>query len=103
MEKTTDGINFKAIETLDGAGNYNGILNYSTEDNNPEIGKNYYRLKQTDFDGRFKYSELIAINNTIKNKNIVKRINQLGQEVDENATGLIIEFYSDGTSNKVIK
>ncbi|MFZ4613924.1 MAG: T9SS type A sorting domain-containing protein, partial [Bacteroidia bacterium] len=61
VEKTTDGINFKAIETLDGAGNHNGILNYSTEDNNPEIGKNYYRLKQTDFNGKYEYSKLVMV------------------------------------------
>lgn len=33
-------------------------LNYETWDNNPLQGLQYYRLKQTDFDGQFSYSDL---------------------------------------------
>jgi hypothetical protein len=46
---------------------------------------------------------MIVINNELKHKEVIKRINQLGQDVNENMIGLIIEFYSDGTSNKIIK
>lgn len=33
-------------------------LNYESWDNNPMPGLQYYRLKQTDFDGQFTYSDL---------------------------------------------
>jgi hypothetical protein len=61
VERTLDGVNFVEIDKVDGAGNHNGILNYSTSDRNPANGKNYYRLKQTDFDGKFEYSKLVMV------------------------------------------
>ncbi|MFZ4612938.1 MAG: T9SS type A sorting domain-containing protein, partial [Bacteroidia bacterium] len=61
VERTTDGVNYIELDKVDGAGNHNGILNYSTEDTNPVNGKNYYRLKQTDFDGNFEYSKLVLV------------------------------------------
>ena len=38
------------------------LLNYSTTDKYPMIGLSYYRLKQTDFDGQFSYSNISAVN-----------------------------------------
>jgi hypothetical protein len=38
--------------------NSNVTLNYEAWDNNPLQGLQYYRLKQTDFDGQFTYSDL---------------------------------------------
>ncbi|MFN5794738.1 MAG: T9SS type A sorting domain-containing protein, partial [Bacteroidota bacterium] len=61
IERTLDGVNFTEIDKLKGAGNHNGILNYSSLDTNPANGKNYYRLKQTDFDGKFEYSKLVMV------------------------------------------
>jgi fibronectin-binding autotransporter adhesin len=61
VERTIDGVNFVEIAKVDGAGNHNGILNYSAVDKNPVNGKNYYRLKQTDFDGKFEYSKLVMV------------------------------------------
>ena len=61
IQRSSDGINFEDILQVDGAGNSNVLLNYSAIDNNPIIGKTYYRLKQTDFDGRFTFSNLKLI------------------------------------------
>ena len=61
VEKTIGGINFETIATVDGAGNSTQQLNYETYDENPTLGVSYYRLKQTDFDGKFSYSKLVAI------------------------------------------
>ncbi len=58
IEKTKDGIRFDVVETIDGAGNSTSVLNYSTKDNSPYAGVSYYRLKQTDFNGAFTYSDL---------------------------------------------
>ena len=62
MEKTKDGSNFEYVTTIDGAGNSTSILNYSTIDNSPYEGVSYYRLKQTDFDGNYSYSDLKMVN-----------------------------------------
>ena len=61
VERTIDGVNFIEIDVVDGAGNHNGILNYATIDRSPVNGKNYYRLKQTDFDGTSAYSNLVMV------------------------------------------
>lgn len=52
IEKSRDGTNFEFVATVNGAGNHTGILNYFTVDDIPYNGISYYRLKQTDFDGK---------------------------------------------------
>nr|MBA3705031.1 T9SS type A sorting domain-containing protein [Bacteroidota bacterium] len=61
VEKSRDGINFENIGIVDGGGNTISVLNYSLIDDSPYKGVSYYRLKQTDFDGKFSYSHLIAV------------------------------------------
>jgi hypothetical protein len=62
VERSADGINFSALTKVDGAGNSNQILNYNVNDELPLSGTSYYRLKQTDFDGNFTYSQIVAVN-----------------------------------------
>jgi autotransporter-associated beta strand protein len=62
IERSIDGINFRPLTEVDGAGNSNTILNYKLMDSEPFDGVSYYRLKQTDFDGKFEYSEVKAVN-----------------------------------------
>ena len=61
LEKTTDTENFTAVAKKNGAGNSNTLLYYSIIDYYPTEGLSYYRLKQTDFDGKYTYSKLVAI------------------------------------------
>jgi hypothetical protein len=61
IERSIDGINYELLDTLDGAGNSLQILNYSLIDSVPIEGTSYYRLKQTDFNGKFKYSHIISV------------------------------------------
>lgn len=51
IEKSTDGINWDFLGTVDGSGTTNIPQTYYLEDKNPSIGINYYKLSQTDFDG----------------------------------------------------
>jgi hypothetical protein len=62
IERSVDGQNFEKIEEIDGAGNSSQLLRYQTMDQQPLAGISYYRLKQTDFDGKFSYSPLRAVN-----------------------------------------
>jgi hypothetical protein len=61
IEKTKDGIEFEFVGEIDGAGNSNMELNYHLLDIDPYTGQSYYRLKQTDFDGEVKYTDLRSI------------------------------------------
>lgn len=62
IERSIDARNWEELQTVDGAGNSNSLLNYKAIDNNPYSGLSYYRLKQTDFDGKFSYSEIRSLN-----------------------------------------
>ena len=64
VERSKDGVEFYFVGNVQGAGNYNGQLNYSLVDETPFQGTSYYRLKQTDFDGQFEYSNIVAVNLT---------------------------------------
>jgi hypothetical protein len=61
IERSADGNKFESILTQPGAGNSNKILSYSAEDINPLSNISYYRLKQTDYDGKSTYSDIIPI------------------------------------------
>lgn len=62
IEKSKDGIHFEALSIVDAAGNSSSIINYKDIDTNPFEGISYYRLKQTDFNGTFTYSKIVAVN-----------------------------------------
>lgn len=61
IEKSKDGWDFEEVITLAGAGNSNELIEYNAIDNNPYEGISYYRLKQTDYDGKFEYSKLAPV------------------------------------------
>ncbi|WP_422354293.1 T9SS type A sorting domain-containing protein [Roseivirga pacifica] len=61
IERSSDGSNFHAVLTVDGAGNSSGVIDYQAIDPFPMNGRTYYRLKQTDFNGQFEYSKLVAV------------------------------------------
>ncbi len=61
VERSLDKENFETFAKVEGAGNSNIVLNYSAADNSLSDGVVYYRLKQTDFDGAFEYSSIIAV------------------------------------------
>lgn len=61
IEKSTDGLHFTPIATIDGHGNSSTVLSYSTVDPSPVAGLNYYRLKQYDFDNTEHISGFIKV------------------------------------------
>ena len=61
VERSTDGSNFEELGNIDGAGNSTEKHSYSYLDRAAKSGLNYYRLRQTDFDGTFTNSNIIAI------------------------------------------
>ena len=62
IERSLDGINWEVVTIVMGAGNSNQPLHYTATDNDGFRGMSYYRLKQTDFDGKMEYFSPQAIN-----------------------------------------
>ena len=65
IEKSENATLFEVLDFVNGAGNSHVQLNYQLMDHTPYL-TTYYRLKQTDFDGQFSYSEIIAIHRNTK-------------------------------------
>jgi len=61
IERSNDGVNFEAIDNIDGSGNTQQAIQYSYVDESPADGINYYRLSQTAFDGCEKTYNPISI------------------------------------------
>lgn len=70
VEKTVDGENYSPIATVKGAGNSSVAKYYTAVDPSPYEGISYYRLKQTDYDGHFTYSNPAEVN--VVNTNRIK-------------------------------
>ena len=102
LERSTDGSEWRTIETVTAAGNSTEKLTYNIIDATHPTTLNYYRLLQYDIDGQFATYGPIVINNNKTNR-IVRIINLLGQEIDANTTGICIEVYEDGTMIKVLR
>ena len=52
IERSTDGMHFEKLTTVKSAGNSSTEQSYSTADNHPVNGLNFYRIKQYDRDGK---------------------------------------------------
>jgi hypothetical protein len=62
IERSADGVNFESINIMAAAGNSNSVKYYSYHDNNlPQKLLLYYRLKQVDIDGQYRYSKIIRL------------------------------------------
>lgn len=60
IERSVDGVNFISINRVISQNSNSATpLNYNATDNNPIIGKSYYRLKQVDKNGKYSYSSLV--------------------------------------------
>lgn len=103
VEKSVDGKIFVEVGKLGGAGNSTQEISYSLNDTDFRNELNYYRLKQTDYDGAYVYSDLITIDNRIDGKVITKIINLHGQEINSEYRGPVIIIYSDNTILRTVQ
>jgi len=77
LERSSDAISFKKIGFVSSKGlNGNSTieLNYIFEDMNPMPGRNYYRLKQIDFNGQFEYSKIVLLRTSKSNAITIQNI-----------------------------
>jgi len=96
VEKSRDGIIFIELTMIEGAGTSFTPLNYQTEDANPFPGTNYYRLKQTDFNGEVSYSTIISVQPE-------QSVLNVSSYYDPNSSTLIVTIHSATTETANVK
>ena len=62
VERSVDASLFEGLYEVAGAGTTDDIQTYETKDEEPLSGTSFYRLKSTDFDGAFTYSQIVEVN-----------------------------------------
>jgi hypothetical protein len=62
IERSEDASNWEFVKKIQGSGNSTNIQNYSINDEKTSSGVLYYRLRQTDFDGKTKVYNAVAVN-----------------------------------------
>ena len=60
-DSSKDGINFVPLHQEKGHGTTSSVQSYKWTDAHPLAGINYYRLKQVDYDGKYEYHLIIAV------------------------------------------
>jgi len=61
IERSLNGVDFKAIAQVTAGGNSTSEKKYSTFDEAPASGRNYYRLATQDLDGKLNYSDIVFV------------------------------------------
>ena len=84
VERSQDGEHFNELFKKPGAGISTTNLYYFGYDNKPFDGISYYRLKQTDFDGKYEYSDVESVNFTQGNSKEDIELNIYPNPVENN-------------------
>lgn len=108
VERSFDGgVSFDEVAKITGAGDSQEETKYSYVDegvfsstNQPNI---FYRLKQTDFDGQFAYSEFVSIRNESFKGTVIGTITDRGAYLDvtlqnDNPTEVTVSVYNSAGS-----
>ena len=96
IERSEDGKNFENLLQKKGAGNSTAKLYYSAADENPFLGTAYYRLKQTDYDGRFTYSTIKSVRYKSINKSPNIEIESIGPNPFNDQLNIHYNVLSEG-------
>jgi hypothetical protein len=105
LEKSTDGINWQLLHTVSGS-NTRNRKKYSVIDNMVAPVINYYRLKQTDYDGIYTYFKSIVLDNSKMFTNRVLYVtdvlgNTYGTDIPT-SPGIYFKRFYDGSVEKVV-
>ena len=71
IEFSSNGREFTKIEEIKGAGNFDGLSEYTFEDFQNLGSKAFYRIKQVDFDGTFTYSDVISLRRKVDTQELL--------------------------------
>ncbi len=61
VHRSGDALNWETINKIPGNGTSNQIISYQYLDLNPKQGRNFYRLRQVDYDGAFEFSYIVSV------------------------------------------
>ncbi|HVZ95562.1 MAG TPA: T9SS type A sorting domain-containing protein [Chitinophagaceae bacterium] len=61
VERSEDGINWEVASSIPAAGNSSVVRNYTVFDAHPVNGTNFYRIRETDIDGKTNYSKTVSV------------------------------------------
>lgn len=61
IERSADGVHWNDIGFVGGNGTSNVPHTYTFIDKTPLSGSNFYRLRQTDFDGKIEFSDIVTV------------------------------------------
>jgi hypothetical protein len=103
IEVSTDGFTWEKIGEKKAAGNSNTKIVYLYTHSFSDHDIHYYKLLQYDYDGVFKEYGPISVDNILKSSKLIRVTNLLGQEIDENYKGIVIEVYEDGKIIRTIR
>lgn len=70
LERSFDGELFSPIATIKGTASASEVSTYEYTDESPSYGKNFYRLKQVDFDKDYVYSSIISVDRSAENSEV---------------------------------
>ncbi|MDF1695591.1 MAG: T9SS type A sorting domain-containing protein, partial [Saprospiraceae bacterium] len=102
--RSNNGSNFQPIGRVNGNINSTKEINYSFIDENPTIGRNYYKLKQVDLDGSFEYSYIVQIENKAEKVAIYPTIatNHITVEIKDTESAKLSIVNNAGQTLKVV-
>lgn len=94
IEKSIDGFIFHKLVNVPGNGNTNKYIHYTYIDSDTYQPITYYKLRQTDYDGQFSYSDIVAIkfDSYVDNKNYIY-YDIVGQKVNKQFNQLYSGIY----------
>jgi len=99
IERSVNADNWEEILYVTGAGNSNKTETYTSTDLNPLNSTAYYRLKQTDFDGKSEYFNVVAVN--LENE-LTHNITVYPNPVIENTSVSVKHNFSENNSTITI-
>ena len=96
IERSKDGKNFDELVYVKGAGNSNTIQNYNYEDKEPLSGVSYYRLEQTDINGKSVYANQIVM---VDNSSAANKLTALNLEPNPFKNTMSVNFSTVNDGN----
>jgi hypothetical protein len=126
IERSRNGEDWIIVDEVPGNGNSSQVIYYDHMDTAPYLGLSYYRLKQTDFDGKYEYFPIESVDlsaavtsvslypNPVKNKLYIstpqgesfttKLIDSYGKEVhtSENLDSINMNLFAAGVYTVII-
>jgi len=97
LERSSNGMDFGELEQVKGNGTTNERKDYKLVDNNPLVGRNYYRLKSVDFDGYTEYFNIVLVNFSGE-----KTFNVFPNPSDGTAVNFALNFVPEGNTTITI-